>query len=451
MDMFRIQGGFPLHGCVSVDGSKNASLPILAASLAVDGLVTLHDVPRLDDVVTMRQLMEQTGALVFEQPNQTLRIDARGVCGTFAPYDLVRQMRAGVCLLGPLLGRFGRARVSLPGGCRIGHRPIDLHLRGLTALGADIRIDAGYVVAHCDRLRGADLHLGGSRGPTVTGTCNLMVAGALAQGRTVIREAAREPEVVELGLFLNAAGARIQGLGGSVIEITGVEGLSSVEHRLPPDRIEAATLLMAALITRGDISVMNAPVDQMRTVLDVLSILGADLSTGDGIVRCRFSQPLRPTRVRAEPFPGLPTDVQAQLTALLSVVDGESVVTDLVFPDRFTHAAELNRLGADVRVHGNCVTVSGVRRLSGAPVMASDLRASAALVLAGLAAEGVTEIHRVHHLDRGYAGFDRKLQSLGAAIQRTTAGRAAVPIPTPHVGSVQQSVVEALDLIEHRR
>ena len=434
MDMFCVEGGRALQGTVHVDGSKNASLPILAATLAVEGEVTLEQVPQLQDVATMRQLLQSIGAVVELLDDGNIRIDARDVQSSVAPYELVRQMRASVCVLGPLLARFGTARVSLPGGCNIGHRPIDLHLRGLAALGAEIRLEAGYIVAEGARLRGADLDLCGPHGPTVTGTCNIMIAASLAKGRTIIRSAAKEPEVQDFARFLNGAGAMISGAGTSIVEIDGVDHLHDVRHTVIPDRIEAATLALAAAITHGDVTIRNAPTTHMTYVLNALNLIGVPIDVTHDTLHIRASSMQRPARLTAEPYPGLPTDCQAQFMALLSTIAGESVITDSVFPERFMHAAELVRMGADIRIQGNSAVIHGVARLSAAPVMASDLRASAALVLAALAAEGHSEIRRVYHLDRGYHAFERKLNQLGAKIQRTNDGPQNI-IPRPHIAS----------------
>ena len=433
MDMFCVEGGRRLHGTVQVEGSKNAALPILAATLAVDGEVVLERIPQLQDIATMRQLLHSMGAMIADGLDSSLTIDTRFVRESVAPYDLVRQMRASVCVLGPLLARFGKARVSLPGGCNIGHRPIDIHLRGLAALGADIRLESGYVVAEADQLRGAEVDLRGVFGPTVTGTCNVMMAAALAKGRTVLSSAAKEPEVADLGQFLNAAGARIRGLGTSVLEIDGVDELHSVRHRIIADRIEAATLAVAAAITGGDVLIEEAPIEHMTSLIQVLRSIGIVVETEGRALRVQAASDYSAVQLRAEPYPGLPTDVQAQLTALLAIIPGESRIIDSVFPDRFMHAAELVRMGADIRVHGNAAHVCGVTQLSGAPVMASDLRASAALVLAALAAEGRTEICRVYHLDRGYHAFEKKLNNLGACIERSSDRVGQQIVPAPHL------------------
>jgi UDP-N-acetylglucosamine 1-carboxyvinyltransferase len=433
MDMFNITGGQALHGTVSVDGSKNASLPILAATLGIFDTIVLARVPQLQDVMTMRQLLQCMGAEIVENPDASLTINTGAVKRSIAPYELVRQMRASVCVLGPLLARFGFARVSLPGGCQIGHRPIDIHLRGLAALGADIRLESGYVVAECRSLRAAEMDLNGANGPTVTGTCNVMMAAALARGRSVLHSAALEPEVADLGRFLNSAGAQISGLGTSTLEIEGVESLHSVRHEVISDRIEAATLATAAAITRGNVLIEGAPAEQMTAVLETLNQIGVAVENEGSGIRVKAGSELRAVRIRATPYPGLPTDMQAQLTALLTIVPGDSRIVDSVFPDRFMHAAELERLGADIRIQGNAAFVRGVARLSGAPLMASDLRASAALVLAALVADGRTEIRRVYHLDRGYHAFERKLNALGACIERTSDQTSGALVPAPHL------------------
>ncbi|MFO1000457.1 MAG: UDP-N-acetylglucosamine 1-carboxyvinyltransferase [Planctomycetaceae bacterium] len=433
MDMFCITGGTRLNGSVRVEGSKNSALPILAASVAISGEVTLRQVPKLQDVTTMSTLLQGMGAIVERDNSDAVIMNSNGITSTVAPYELVRQMRAGICVLGPLLTRFGTATVALPGGCRIGHRPVDLHLRGLAALGADIRIESGNIVASARQLQGCDLNLLGTNGPTVTGTCNIMVAATLARGTTVIRNAAREPEVADLARFLNSAGANIEGQGTSVIEIRGVEELGQVQHTIIADRIEAATLAIAAAITNGCILIENAPSEQMHAVLSILQQIGVDVELSSEGLHVSAGEQLLPVVTEINPYPGFPTDVQAQLMALLTLVPGESRITDNVFPERFMHAAELIRMGADIQVRGNSAIIRGVPSLSAAPVMASDLRASAALVLAGIAAKGITEIRRVYHLYRGYQQFDSKLNSLGASILRVddSPDQGSLPIPAP--------------------
>ena len=443
MEMFRIAGSTRLTGSIHVEGSKNAALPILAASVAITGNVQLKQVPMLQDVTTMSTLLQGMGVSIARENDNTVVMNSENITSTKAPYELVRQMRAGICVLGPLLARFGTAIVALPGGCKIGHRPVDLHLRGLAALGADIRIESGNIVASARQLQGCELDLLGSHGPTVTGTCNVMVAATLARGTTVIRNAACEPEVADLARFLNSAGANIEGQGTSVIEIRGVEELGPVQHTIIADRIEAATLAIAAAITKGRILIENAPSEQMQAVLSILQEIGVDVEQSSEGLHVSAGKQLLPVVAEINPYPGFPTDVQAQLMALLTLVPGESRVTDNVFPERFMHAAELIRMGADIQVRGNSAIIRGVSSLSAAPVMASDLRASAALVLAGIAARGVTEIRRVYHLYRGYQQFDSKLNSLGARILRVDDGpdQGSLPIPAPHwdVRSVSES------------
>lgn len=422
MDLFQIQGGQPLRGTVRVSGSKNAALPMMAASLASSGPLTLQGVPNLADVRTLIALLQTLGIECDrDEGHLTLNCVDNRLCR--ADYELVRRMRASICVLGPLLARRRKAIVSLPGGCNIGHRPIDLHLKGLRALGADIQIENGYVIASASQLRGTEIHLGGTQGSTVTGTCNVMTAACLARGTTVIDAAACEPEVVDLGQLLVAMGARIEGLGTPRLIIDGVEELQAASHTVIPDRIEAGTLLMAAVITGGDITVDNLRPDHLGAALELLRDMGVGLDLNKSepsVVSCRVrvDQPLRPVDCLALPYPGFPTDLQAQLTALLCLVPGTSVVTDKVFPNRFMHVSELLRMGADIRRNGESAVITGVRQLSGAHVMASDLRASAALVLAGLAACGETTVHRIYHLDRGYEQLEEKLRGLGAQVRR---------------------------------
>ena len=422
MDMFVIRGGTPLSGEVAVSGAKNAALPIMAACLTADGPCRLQGIPELVDVKTLETLLVSLGARVQREDDGSLFIETLDDSPCVAEYELVRRMRAGICVLGPLLGRRGRACVSLPGGCNIGHRPVDLHLKGLAALGAEIQIQRGYVIAEVDRLRGADVYLGGPFGSTVTGTCNIMSAAVFAEGVTTIEAAACEPEVVDLGRFLNKMGARISGLGTPFLRIEGVERLTGTEHTVIPDRIEAATLMIAAAITRGAIRLHNVAVEHLTSVIEKLREIGVVIETSGGTnevyVDGRSNQLLRPSDVIALPHPGIPTDVQAQLTALLATVDGMSVVTDKVFPDRFMHASELLRMGAQIRRESASAIISGTQPLTGASVMASDLRASAALVLAGLAAEGESVVRRIYHLDRGYERLEQKLTQLGAQVTR---------------------------------
>jgi UDP-N-acetylglucosamine 1-carboxyvinyltransferase len=418
MDCFRIHGGVPLSGTVAVSGSKNAALPIMAAAILAQGPVILDGVPRLSDVSTLALLLCSLGLDVAGQGDGSLRLETIDPLPTTAHYRLVRRMRASFCTLGPLLARRGRARVGLPGGCRIGDRGVDLHLSGLAALGADIRLEQGYVIAQAARLRGAEIDLRGPLGSTVTGTANVMSAATLAEGRTVITSAAREPEIVDLGRFLIALGARISGLGTDTLEIVGVAGLEATRYRIIPDRIEAGTLLMAAAITGGMVRVQGVVVEHLTAPLEALAAAGLHIVCGPGEVTLHAPAPPRPISFTALPYPGIPTDLQAQFMALMSCARGTSVLSDQVFPDRFTHVAELRRLGADISRAGSRAIVRGVAKLSGAPVTASDLRASAALVLAGLAAHGQTVVRKVHHLDRGYDALEEKLAQLGARITR---------------------------------
>ena len=433
MDSFVIHGGQRLRGRLRVHGAKNAALPLMAAALLTDDPLVLYDVPDLADVRNMARLLETLGCQVSyepEGPGRTLSIQAMGQQKCLAHYDIVRTMRASICVLGPLLARRGRARVSMPGGCNIGDRPVDLHLRGLRALGAQIRLEGGYIVADTRRLRGTRVFLGGPFGSSVLGTANVMSAATLAEGTTVIESAACEPEVVDLAKMLSAMGARISGAGSPRITVEGVDRLGSTEHTIIPDRIEAATYMMAGAITNGDIVLDNCPLDALTAVLDRLAEIGVKVepvedspqaATGDRLrqcVRVASARRLEPVAVVTQPHPGFPTDLQAQIMALLTMADGNSIITEKIFPDRFLHVAELLRMGAALVRSGPTVLVSGTRHLSGAPVMASDLRASAGLVLAGLAAQGTTSVNRVYHLDRGYEKMDQVLQSLGAHIER---------------------------------
>jgi UDP-N-acetylglucosamine 1-carboxyvinyltransferase len=418
MDMFVIRGGRPLGGAVSVSGAKNAALPIMAAALSIDGECVLRNVPDLADVCTLCELLQSLGLSTNRRVDGALVISRQREDASIAHYELVRRMRAGVCVLGPLLGRRGRACVSLPGGCNIGHRPIDLHLKGLRALGAEIRIERGYVIAEAQRLRGAEIYLGGPCGSTVTGTCNVMSAAVLAEGTTVIEAAACEPEVVDLGRFLIAAGAQIEGLGTPTVRVVGVRELHGCEHDVIPDRIEAATLAMGASITRGVVQINRCEPAHMTAVLEKLREIGVQIRTTGSSLHIDGRAPLGCTDCVALPHPAFPTDVQAQLTALLATAEGISLMTDKVFPDRFMHVSELARLGAAIRREGSTAIIHGPSRLSGAAVMASDLRASAALVLAALAARGPSIVRRIYHLDRGYERLEEKLRLLGADVQR---------------------------------
>jgi UDP-N-acetylglucosamine 1-carboxyvinyltransferase len=409
-----IQGGVPLTGTVAVSAAKNAALPALACALLTPAPVSLPNVPALGDVRTMLRLLEQLGATV-ERHGEKVDLQVARVQSDRAPYELVSTMRASVLVLGPLVARHGSARVALPGGCAIGVRPIDQHLKGLAKLGAEIAIENGYVVARARRLKGArtttDL-------VTVTGTENLMMAAALADGTTVIENAAREPEVGDLAAMLNAMGARIRGAGTARIEIDGVRELGGTTHRIVADRIEAGTLIVAGAITHGDVTVTELVPDHLLSLIAKLEECGIPLEVGASSVRVRGMDRPRAADITTSPFPGFPTDMQAQMMALLGLADGQSRITETIFENRYMHAAELVRLGARIDTEGSTAIIRGVDIYQGAPVMASDLRASAALVLAGLAARGTTEISRVYHLDRGYERLEVKLQGLGAKIVR---------------------------------
>ncbi len=425
MPHLEIAGGVALSGRVRASGSKNAALAALAASLLAEGPVSLENVPDVADVRTQARLLHRLGLCVVRfrrADGDAMSIETLDPAPVRADEKLVRRMRAGFCLLGPLLARRGKSVVPLPGGCNLGDRPVDLHLRGLAALGADIRLEHGFVVASARRLHGAEIDLAGPRGPTVTGTANVLCAAVLARGVTVIRDAAVEPELVDLGRFLISMGARVEGLGTPTLRIRGVEQLGGARHRLIPDRIEAATLLLAAAVTCGSIAIADVVPAQITALLEKLAEAGAAIEVGENHVAISSSGPLRSVDVVAQPYPGFPTDVQAPWMALAATSRGASRIEDRVFPARFLHAAELNRLGARVVVdaHGGAARVEGVERLSGARVAARDLRAAAALVLAALAAEGRTMIEGVGHLDRGYERLDEKLRRIGARIERVT-------------------------------
>jgi UDP-N-acetylglucosamine 1-carboxyvinyltransferase len=416
MQKLSIQGGVPLSGEVRVAGAKNAALPILAAALLTAAAVRITNVPELNDVRTMIRLLERMGVKA-ETSGREVRLDARQVAEPFAPYELVKTMRASILALGPLVARFGEARVSLPGGCAIGERPVDLHIKGLTAMGADIAIESGYIHATASRLKGARIFMDTV---TVTGTENLMMAATLARGTTVLENAAREPEVADLARFLIAMGARIQGHGSDVITIEGVDALFGVDHAVMPDRIEAGTFLAAAAATRGSITLTEAPVTSLDAVFEKLREAGAAIAIGDNTVRLAMSARPRAVSLRTAPHPGFPTDMQAQFIALNAVAEGTALVTETIFENRFMHVQELRRLGANIDIEGNTAVVHGVDMLAGADVMATDLRASASLVIAGLVAEGETVIDRIYHLDRGYEHIETRLAQLGARITRVS-------------------------------
>ncbi len=416
MDSFLIKGGVPLHGEVTISGSKNAALPIMAATLLTGEPCVIRRVPNLSDTRFMARILESLGAQVkFERGTLTVR--AQKIRG-YADYDLVRKMRGSICIAGPLLARLKKARVSLPGGCVIGARPINLHLKGFAALGAKIEIEGGYVDATAKKLTGATMFLGGRAGSTVLGTDNVMMAATLADGVTVIESAACEPEVVDLAKFLNAMGAKISGAGSPTITVTGVKKLHGAEHEVIPDRIEAATYTIAAAATNGEVTLNGARADHLRAVFDKLDEAGVGVARRGADLVVRRNARLKAVDATTLPYPGFPTDVQAQMTSLLTLTPGISIITERIFESRFMHVSELARLGADIEIEGPSAIVKGGRPLSGAPVMASDLRASAALVIAGLAARGTTLVNRIYHLDRGYEQMDVKLRKLGARIQR---------------------------------
>ena len=416
MESFLIKGGVPLHGEVTISGSKNAALPIMAATLLTDEPCVIRRVPDLSDTRFMAQILKSLGAQVkFE--NGTLTVRAKKIRG-YADYELVRKMRGSICIAGPLLARLHKARISLPGGCIIGARPINLHLKGFESLGAKIKIEGGYVDATAKKLAGSTMFLGGRAGSTVLGTANVMMAATLADGATVIESAACEPEIVDLANFLNAMGAKISGAGSPTITISGGEKLHGAEHEVIPDRIETATFMIAAAATNGEVTIKNARADHLRAVIDKLNEAGVSIQSRGGNLVVRRGKKLKAADVTTLPYSGFPTDVQAQMMSLLALAPGISIITERIFESRFMHVSELARLGAEIEIEGPSAIVKGGRPLSGAPVMASDLRASAALVIAGLAAKGATQVNRIYHLDRGYEKMDAKLRKLGARIQR---------------------------------
>jgi UDP-N-acetylglucosamine 1-carboxyvinyltransferase len=419
LQVARIRGGHVLKGAVRAAGSKNASLPLLAASLLTGETVTLRNVPDLSDVRYMAEILGHQGAAVANPAPGVWTIRAEHVSHR-TPYDLVRKMRASVCLLGSLVGRLRQAEMAIPGGCVIGPRPIDLHLKGLEALGCVVTVEAGLVSVDASHARGATVHMGGPMGSTVLGTANLVMAATLTPGVTRIECAAREPEVFDLCAMLIQMGAKISGQGTSVIEVEGVAALHGCDHTVIADRIEAGTYLVAGAITDGDVTVTHCDPAHLTAFLDKLREAGVQVETGADFIRAH-GRPTHAVEIITEPYPGFPTDLQAQFMALQLLVDGRSPVTEKIYPARFMHAAELQRMGADIAIEGATATVSGGRPLSGAPVMASDLRASAALILAALVAKGETWVQRLYHLDRGYERFEERLRSLGADVERLPA------------------------------
>jgi len=419
MDKLIIKGGVPLEGEIRISGAKNAVLPIMAATLLADGPVTVRNVPHLHDVTTTMELLGRMGVHLTVDEKMDIVIDARPINSLYAPYELVRTMRSSILVLGPMLSRYGSADVSLPGGCAIGSRPVNLHIKGLRAMGADIDVENGYIRARVKRLRGARLVMDIV---TVTGTENMMMAASLAEGMTLIENAAREPEVVDLANCLNAMGAKVSGAGSDTISIEGVERLSGTQYSVLPDRIEAGSYLVAAAITGGRVKLKDVRPNTLDAVLQVLREAGADITIGTDWIKLDMHG-MRPqaVNVHTAPYPAFPTDMQAQFTALNTIAVGSGTITETVFENRFMHVQEMQRMGANIRLEGNTAITTGVDRLAGAPVMATDLRASASLVLAGLVAEGETLVDRIYHIDRGYECIEEKLSQLGADIRRVPA------------------------------
>ncbi|MCE5185861.1 MAG: UDP-N-acetylglucosamine 1-carboxyvinyltransferase [Planctomycetaceae bacterium] len=421
MDIFEIDGPTRLSGSVEVAGSKNSALPIIAAALLAPGVSNIPNAPDLADIRSMQMLLESLGARVHRD-KAGLHVDATTVDNPVGDYDLVRKMRASICILGPLLARCGRVKISMPGGCSIGDRPVDIHLRGVKALGAKIHLENGYIVAEAPAggLTGAEIFLGGPFGSTVLGTDNVMMAAVLAKGTTVIESAACEPEVADLANCLNAMGAKIQGIGSPRLVIEGVKRLKPVVYPVIGDRIEAGTFIAAAAMTQSRLKIKNCDLNHMMAVTDRFRHIGVQVESNGHGCEAALDGPIEPADITTQPYPGFPTDLQAQFMALLALARGNSVVTEKIFPDRFMHVAELNRMAANLRKEGPSVIVAGVEKLIAAPVMASDLRASAALVLAGMAAEGKTVVQRVYHIDRGYYRIEEKLNKVGAKIRRVS-------------------------------
>jgi UDP-N-acetylglucosamine 1-carboxyvinyltransferase len=418
MDKIIIEGGVPLKGSIEVSGSKNAALPIIAAALLTEEKCVIKNVPNLRDVATMIKILRSLGVKTQMEENRVV-VEAKRCSRFVASYKLVSTMRASICVLGPLLAKQKQARVSMPGGCVIGQRPVDLHIKGLHALGAQLKVEHGYIVASVKQLRGNNVFLGGAYGSSVLATANVMMAATLARGKTLIENAACEPEVFDLATFLIKMGAKIKGHGTPIVEIEGVNRLGGAQHSVIPDRIEAGTHILAAAITGGTLTIEKARIEHLSALIDKLRDVGVSVTAERGAIQVRRkSSVLKPVDITTLPYPGFPTDMQAQMMALASVSDGISVLTEKIFPDRFMHVSELNRMGASIFLEGASAIVKGVKRLSGAPVMASDLRASAALILAGLVAKGKTEISRVYHLDRGYENIEAKLIKVGAKIRR---------------------------------
>jgi UDP-N-acetylglucosamine 1-carboxyvinyltransferase len=430
MDSFRIRGGTRLKGKIEISGSKNSALPIMAATLMAEGKTVLRGVPRLSDIDSMSKLLGELGCHVYRRDASESAVEVPSLNGPLeitvtdespceARYDIVKTMRASVCVLGPLLAKRGKAVVSIPGGCAIGDRPVDLHVRGLQKLGAEFHTENGNIVGEVHgRLKGCRMYLGGAQGPTVLGTINVMCAATIAEGETVLVGAACEPEVVDCAELLIKMGAKIRGHGTPEIRIEGVDKLLATEHRVIPDRIECGTFMIAAAITNGELELKHCNLDHLLAVTDRLEEVGVKIARENGTIFVSSARRLNPVEMTTQPYPGFPTDLQAQLMALLCLADGISVVTERIFPDRFLHVGELNRMGGRIRKEGATAVVQGVKELQGATIMASDLRASAALVIAGLAAKGTTNIDRVYHIDRGYEKIEQKLRAVGADIER---------------------------------
>lgn len=416
MKKLKIQGGHSLRGEIHISGSKNAALSIIAASIMTEERIVLENIPHLEDVTTMIRLIAGMGVSVTLADDNKLILDSSKIRNFLAPYDLVKTMRASILVLGPLIARFGEASVSLPGGCAIGARPVNLHLDGLKAMGADVEINEGYICAKAKKLKGAHF----SFSPvSVTGTANLMMAGVLAEGQTILENAATEPEVINLGEFLLKMGAKIKGLGTRKIMIDGVNKLCSAEHKIIPDRIETGTFLVAAAITKGSVLLKKTQPEHLQSVLDLLRQTGAVIFYEEDTIELTMNLTnIKPADFTTQPYPGIPTDMQAQLMVLNAIAPGNSIVVETIFENRFMHVLELQRMGADISLSGNTAYITGVKRLQSAPVMATDLRASAALVLAGLVADGETHIDRIYHIDRGYECIERKLSLLGAKVAR---------------------------------
>jgi len=421
MDKIVLEGGVPLKGTIEISGAKNAVLPILAATLLTDERCIIKNVPNLRDVSTMIKILRSLGVKA-QMDGSRVVVEAKKYKSHIASYKLVSTMRASICVLGPLLAKQKQARVSMPGGCVIGQRPVDLHIKGLKALNAKIKIEHGYIVAEAKNLKGRNVFLGGAYGSSVLATANVLMAAVLAKGKTLIENAACEPEIIDLANFLIKMGARIKGQGTPILEIEGVKRLHGAMHNVIPDRIEAGTYILAGAITGGDIIIKKAKIEHLSALIDKLNQVGVKVVSKAGEIRVkRRSAVLKPVDITTLPYPGFPTDMQAQMMALTTSADGISVITEKIFPDRFMHVSELNRMGADIFIEGASAIVKGVKRLSGAPVMASDLRASAALILAGLVSKGKTEILRIYHLDRGYEKIEEKLIKVGAKIKRVKA------------------------------